>query len=626
MCSLPLHALLLLASSGVDGLGDPLPPHAVARFGTTRLLHRGMVNATVFMPDGRQLITAASPESLVKTDTDDVRLWNADTGARVGEIRGMGNVTALSVTADGNTLALVSWDLGVVLWNMKINKEVRSIKPDDAYPTDGLITPDGQFVFATYPSVGVRKYQTSTGAPQGDLPLADVGHISLALSPNNQWLALGTEYGTVLLVSTATLSVLKRMDGLPGKVTAVAFSPDSRRVAYGTEKDAVGVFSLPELHPVFASTSSHGTGVDDVVFLKDGATLVSVGGRGPHVIYWDAAKGTQKHALGFGYDGALSVALSPEGTRLAVGMVEHKVHVLDVQTRKPAIPLPLIRGMVDSAVFLDESRVAVNTDEDGVLLFDPRTGKETRRLLDDVGAGALAHSRKAGIIALRDGYGALHIINDKTFADRKFEVDDLSSPLALSHDGTQVASGGFDGLIRYHTTTGKRLAKLPGHIKAQVDAVCYSATGALAVGLGLTTCKKAPPGGTMMIWRSLDAQPQVIKPLKEEVWSCAFTTDGKTLVASNHDGFVVVDVASGSVKKRVKEEMLLNITLSSDGKYVAGGNSSGHVVVWERSSGKEVFRANGHEHFTSHVVFSPDGRQLVSTGNDRQVLVWEFSP
>jgi WD40 repeat protein len=57
-----------------DAYGDPLPPHAVLRLGTTRLHHQAFIQDTAFSPDGRILASAAGNQDAA------VSLWELPSG------------------------------------------------------------------------------------------------------------------------------------------------------------------------------------------------------------------------------------------------------------------------------------------------------------------------------------------------------------------------------------------------------------------------------------------------------------------------------------------------------------------------------------------------------------------
>src|SRR5947208_3001167 len=56
----------------VDLLGDPLPPGAVARLGSSRWQHGGSVSAVVFSPDGKALLSGDQDGRIL--------CWDAATG------------------------------------------------------------------------------------------------------------------------------------------------------------------------------------------------------------------------------------------------------------------------------------------------------------------------------------------------------------------------------------------------------------------------------------------------------------------------------------------------------------------------------------------------------------------
>ena len=94
---LPCATLLLCGASAtmaddvkpvVDCHGDPLPAGALARLGTMRLRHGGIVNAVVFSPDGKLLFSGGN--DLV------IRAWERDTGQERGQLKGQSSpVTSL---------------------------------------------------------------------------------------------------------------------------------------------------------------------------------------------------------------------------------------------------------------------------------------------------------------------------------------------------------------------------------------------------------------------------------------------------------------------------------------------------------------------------------------------------
>ena len=64
----------------LDLYGDPLPEGAVARIGTTKLRHSGMVTSLAYSTDGRTISVATADRR--------IRVWDPKVGKQIGQLAG----------------------------------------------------------------------------------------------------------------------------------------------------------------------------------------------------------------------------------------------------------------------------------------------------------------------------------------------------------------------------------------------------------------------------------------------------------------------------------------------------------------------------------------------------------
>src|SRR5262249_31554055 len=119
----------------------------------------------------------------------------------------------------------------------------------------------------------------------------------------------------------------------------------------------------------------------------------------------------------------------------------------------------------------------------------------------------------------------------------------------------------------------------------------------------------------------------------------ALSTDGKLLATADYKTIRLWEVATAKQIRRMPSEgafsrMFRALAFSPDGKQLAAWCGSQHlgagkwdypVVLWDVGIGKELRRLSGHERDVHSLAFTPDGRTVVSEGEDNSIRFWELA-
>ncbi len=91
-------------------------------------------------------------------------------------------------------------------------------------------------------------------------------------------------------------------------------------------------------------------------------------------------------------------------------------------------------------------------------------------------------------------------------------------------------------------------------------------------------------------------------------------------ISLNHANFEATKMVNCSFTKTLSG--VLSVSLSQDCNFLATGDNSGAVCLWETTSGREILNFQGHNSWVNSVIFSPHGDTLASGSHDKTIKLW----
>jgi WD40 repeat protein/serine/threonine protein kinase len=543
--------------------------------------HQGWVGFVQFTSDGKRLIT--------RDVEGNSKVWAMPTGRQLTPpLCLQGKVHALTFTRDGQILATADEAGRVRLWDWgtgQLQKIYKEGNNDRVYSL--AFSPDSKLLAIGGNQI-VQVLEVATGQERSVLRGHGNGVYHLNFSPDGSKLITISHFDPIAkLWDVATGTKQREFTGkAEAYVAGSAFGPD------GT------ILATAEAHPFNRNLSGSvrlwdvATGKErsafqepdggaySVAFSPDGKTLASANSSTGTIKLWDVATGCSRHTFYAWIERVYCLAFSPDGRTLASASYDGTVGIWDVAARpSPAV----LRGhttWIKCASFSPDGKLLASGSLDQtVKLWDPVTGQEQGTL--QVNGGSV-------------------------------------QALAFSPDGKMLATGNSDTTVRlWEVATRKELAILKGRTK-EVASLASSPDGRTLASAGFD--------GTVRLWdlgtrktRAILQHPYL------QVWGVAFAPDGNTL-ASSGDMVMLWDPATGRKRGSLPGSGLVSVCFSPDSKLVAAGSwYEGSVHLWEASTGKELVRFRAHTGPVYPVVFTRDGKTVVSGSQDTTVKFWDVA-
>jgi WD40 repeat protein len=470
--------------------------------------------------------------------------------------------------------------------------------------------------------------------------LGPEGGWQVTLSPDGRRLAARTSAGTVRLIATDSWSELVQLASPLGKMNAVAFSPDSTRLAtLSGEMGQVAIWRAEDgsLERSFAAVPSSTLDPEPgaLAFSGDGGRLATTVGA-----LIDLDTGTASSWAGQPLTAPLTV--NPQNLRTASTvfrmqfMAEDRLLFLDVLGNAPgnsprSRSLTLHDPVVGRSLSLaggnyvvlngyalspDARWVAVTQvvpwswPPFGLLLYSATTGEKVAEDPAATDFQVLSFSGDASeLFGVRDGSLEVRRARDLAVL-RRFPWPADRSFLGLSPQGWLVVAASGSTLW-WDPELGRTVRTVP----FELTRITWSANGQLEVGTGTD-------GALFHLWRAGDGAELCAPPGRPTPLLTAMATspDAAT-VALGSDGLVIVAPASGTMPGTVVATgrgPLVGLAVNNEGTRVAvqaapsPGNTVAPVDVLDVASGDGLLQVELVSDPSSDVRFalSPDGRHL----------------
>ena len=633
-----------------DLYGDPLPPGAIARLGTTRLRHtRGwrLLDAA-YSPDGKMLASFGGDNRL--------RLWDTSNGKELQSTL-LKSLFALSIFApavafsvDGKIVA-VSASRQIALCDVG-GAEPRLLPEHPDFITGLAFAPDSKLLAIYGSAKTVSLIDPATGKEVRQLTGHDKPILSAAFSADGKTLATTSEDLTCRIWNVADGTQKGEMGTNKLRAPLLALSPNGKWIAWWDEEPKIHVYDIVTGKEQ-ASFKAGGTlfildwQQSAMRFAPDG-TLQALYGSS-HFFQWHPEKGLKTRDFAPVSGKTAFGRIAPDGKNAALWDWDNGIslHLFDLETGKERVVVEGHLKRVSTLAAQPAGKLIASTSIDGTIrLWDPSTSRELRRWRPESTWQPIAFTPDGKALAFSDydGKSFIRVVELDTDKQRYRLDTERTRSLALSGNGKRLLSTDFTRIEVWDVTQGKLLreledvpeTKLPPLILSEhapwltyfVHSLSISPDGIKAAAAFIRT----PSECSVYLWDTATGKKSPGWPgTKQFKGPIAFSPDGKVLAAIQQPrereiDLILWDFTKEVIVKRfpIADPSCNCLAFSRDGKLLAvGGYYRSIVQVYEVATGKEIARFQAHEGPVT-LTFSDDGTTLLTGSDDSTILVWDL--
>ncbi len=446
---------------------------------------------------------------------------------------------------------------------------------------------------------------------------------SVAYSPDGKYLATGSLDNTIKLWELATGKEVKSYGGQPGHqkmVLSVAFSPDGQMLASGSVDNTLKVWDVP-LPSALRSLKTSGEAT--AVALTPDGTKLAIAEKSGTVKILQATDFKELFKLD-GHQGAVtSVSFSGNGATLASAGVDRTVRFWNVANGQSLGVVGAHLGTVNGVTLHPNNAAAYSVGEDGFLKFwtlplpaakvatGPTTPTKVLATSPDMAQFVVAGDDK--VVRQYATGGAPTPV--KAFEGANAPVVSLAQ---AATNGLVAAGSADQRVFVWNSADPKQTSNWVAHAGA-VTSTAFSPQGQLFT---------AGTDGLARSWL-LPRLPSKTVTHPDAVLAVVPFADGKKIVTGSSDKLVRIwntATPMPTVERQFPGHTgpVTSVALSANGQLLVSGSADHTVRIWNQQTGKESDILTAHAAPVSAVAIHPNNTQILSAGEDGSLKLWQL--